>query len=71
MDSAELIPILLAPISSSYAIMIILIGLYSLTFNVADAKYKNHHRAEKTARMGGWLYIIGGAAMMIQQMFSG
>lgn len=71
MDSAKLIPILLAPISSGFGAMIMLIGLYSLTFNVADAKYKNHPRAEKTARMGGWLYIIGGTAMMIQQMLSG
>lgn len=71
MNSAELIPILLAPISFAFGAMILLIGLYSLTFNVADAKYKNHPRAEKAARLGGWLYIIGGAVMMIQQMLSG
>ncbi|MBC8015349.1 MAG: hypothetical protein H7X79_06345, partial [Sporomusaceae bacterium] len=71
MDSAQLVPILLAPISFGFGAMILLLGLYSLKFNVADAQYKNHPRAEKTARMGGWLYIIGGAAMMIQQMLSG
>lgn len=71
MNSAELIPILLAPVSFGFGIMILLLGLYSLIFNVADAKYKNHPRAEKTARVGGWLYIVVGAAMMIQQMLSG
>lgn len=71
MDDSQLIPILLAPISSGFGAMIALLGLYSLTINVADAQYKNHPRAENTARMGGWLYIIGGAAMMIQQMLSG
>lgn len=71
MDSTELIPILLAPISLGYAIIISLLGLYSLIINVADAKYKNHPRAEKTARVGGWLYIMVGAAMMIQQILSG
>lgn len=70
MNSAELLQILLAPISSSYGVMIILLGLYSLTFNVADATAKNHPRAAKIARRGGWLYIIGGATMILQQMFS-
>jgi len=71
MNSAQLIPILLAPISFGFGLMIALIGLYSLTINVADAKYKNHRRAEKTARRVGWLYIIGGSAIMIQKMLSG
>jgi len=71
MNNAELIPILLAPISFSFGAIISLLGLYSLAFNVADAKYKNHPRAEQTARMGGWLYLIGGAALMIQQVLSG
>lgn len=71
MNSAQLIPILLAPLSFGFGAMIALIGLYSLTINVADAKYKSHRRAEKTAHMGGWLYIIGGGAMMIQQILSG
>lgn len=70
MNSAELIPILLAPLSFIYGIIILLLGLYSLIFNVADARYKNHPRSEKTARMGGWLYIMVGVAMMIQQMLS-
>lgn len=71
MDRAQLISILLAPISFSFGAMIVLLGFYSLTYNVADAKYKNHPRAEKTARVGGWLYIVVGAVMMLQQMLSG
>ncbi|WP_378953430.1 CLC_0170 family protein [Pelosinus sp. sgz500959] len=70
MNSAELSAILLAPLSLSYAVIIILLGLYSLTFNVNDAKNKNHPCAEKTARIGGWLYMIVGLAMMIQQILS-
>lgn len=71
MDSKELSSILVAPLSFDYAVLIILLGLYSLTFNVADAKYKNHPRAEKTARIGGWLYIIAGVVLMVQKLFSG
>ncbi|MBP2626930.1 MAG: hypothetical protein H6Q68_1641 [Firmicutes bacterium] len=71
MDRAQLIPILLAPISFGFGAMIAFLGLYSLSVNVADAKYKNHPRAEKTACLGGWLYIIGGAVMMIQKILSG
>jgi len=71
MDSAQLMPILLAPLSLSFAVMIILLGLYSLIFNAADAKDKNHPRAEQVARRGGWLYIMVGIALMIQQMISG
>jgi len=71
MDSKELSSILVAPLSFGYAVLIVLLGLYSLTVNVADAKYKNHPRAEKTARVGGWLYIIVGVVLMIQQLFSG
>lgn len=71
MDSTKLISALLSPISTSFAVMIMLLGLYSITFNVADAKYKNHPRAEKTAFFGGWLYIIGGTALLVQQWFSG
>lgn len=71
MNNVELLSILLAPVSLSYGIIILLLGLYSLTFNLTDAQYKNHPRAEKTARMGGWLYILIGAAIMIQQIVSG
>ena len=71
MDSAQLISILLAPINFGFGAMILFLGFYSLIFNVADAKDKNHLRAEKTACMGGWLYILVGAALMIQQVLSG
>lgn len=71
MNSAQLIPILLSPLSFTFGTMVALLGLYSLTINVADAQYRNHLRAEKTARRGGWLYIIGGVAIMIQQLLSG
>lgn len=65
----NLIPILLAPLKPPFAILLILVGLYSLTFNLADARRKNHRRSEKLALIGGWLYIIGGAALMLRSLF--
>jgi hypothetical protein len=69
MSTTEIIAILTAPLTPAVGAMFILIGLYSITFNVADAKYKNHRRAEKAARIGGWFYIIVGATLVSQRFF--
>lgn len=47
----------------------ILIGLYSLHFNVNNAKFRNHRRSEKAAYFGGWFYVIGGIAIVIARFF--
>lgn len=65
----KLIAMLKAPLTPAVGIMFIGVGLYSLTFNVADARHKNHPRAEKAARIGGWFYIIGGAVLVLQRFF--
>ena len=65
----QVIAIFLAPLSVRFGVMLILVGMYSLTMNIADAKRKNHQRAEKTARIGGWLYIGGGAAVLLKNYF--
>lgn len=69
METAEILSILTAPLTPAVGVMFILIGLYSLTFNVADAKRKNHRRSEKAARIGGWFYIIVGAILISQKFF--
>lgn len=67
MQITELLSILKAPLTPAAGVMFILIGLYSLFFNTADARRKNHQRAEKVARIGGWFYIIGGAILILRK----
>jgi len=69
MDPQKLIKILSAPLTLSFGTSLILVGLYSLTLNVASAKTLNHPRAEKFARIGGWLYILGGAGIILYSFF--
>ncbi|MBP2653683.1 MAG: hypothetical protein H6Q73_1252 [Firmicutes bacterium] len=69
MLEAQIIPILLAPLTPSFAMILILAGLYSLTFNITDARRKNHRRAENLARIGGWLYILSGIGVMLTTVF--
>lgn len=65
----ETIDILKAPLTPAVGVMFVLIGLYSLTFNVSDAKRKNHRRSEKAARIGGWFYIVVGAVLSLLKFF--
>lgn len=69
MPANEIIDILKAPLTPAVGVMFIMIGLYSLTFNVSDAKRKNHRRSEKTARIGGWFYIVIGAVLALMKFF--
>jgi hypothetical protein len=66
---SKLVQMLLAPLTPSFAVLLVLTGLYSITINVADARRKYHRRAEKVARIGGWLYIAAGAAVMLRVFF--
>jgi hypothetical protein len=57
--------LLSAPLDPPVGFMLILVGAYSLYFNVNDAKRKNHRSSERAARIGGWFYIITGAGIII------
>lgn len=65
----SIIPLLLAPLTPSAGVLFILVGLYSLHFNAADARRRNHPRGEKIARIGGWLWVGCGAAMLLPMFF--
>lgn len=69
MPITETLSILTAPLTPNVGFMFMLIGLYSLTLNVMDARHKNHPRAERVARTGGWFYIVVGAAIVMQKFF--
>ncbi len=69
MPANETIDILKAPLTPAVGVMFVLIGLYSLNFNVSDAKRKNHPRSEKAARIGGWFYIFVGGVLALLKFF--
>ncbi len=60
--------LLSAPLSTPAGCILLLVGGYSLYFNVNDAKRKNHRKAEQVARIGGWFYIFSGVAIIIANM---
>ncbi|CQR73589.1 hypothetical protein SOV_30810 [Sporomusa ovata DSM 2662] len=68
---ATLVSSLAAPLKPHFALLLILIGIYSLSINAADAKRKNHPRAKKAAIIGGWLYLGIGLAIIIYYLFNG
>lgn len=69
MDNLSLVKMLLAPFTPFFGAVVALTGLYSLTVNAADAKRRNHRRAAIVATAGGWLYLLGGAAIMFIRLF--
>jgi len=62
-------PIISGLSTPTFAAILILAGLYSLIFNVSAARQKNFRRAGILACVGGWCYIIAGAAIAIWQLF--
>ena len=59
----------LIPLNSTFTMAMVLIGIYSLIYNVADAKRRNHPSAERVARFGGWCYIVIGLGIHITRKF--
>jgi hypothetical protein len=51
-----------------FGFILFIMGFYSVTVNVTDAKRLNHKRAEAFARTGGWCYIIIGAAVIFYRL---
>ncbi len=66
MSDSSLLPILKLPLTPMFGAILVLTGAYSLYFNVRDARRLNHQKAERIARIGGWLYIIGGILLIIK-----
>lgn len=61
--------LLSVPLNTPVGCILLLIGSYSLYFNVNDAKRKNHRNAERVARLGGWFYILSGSAVIVANLF--
>jgi hypothetical protein len=66
---SEILELLSAPLNAPVGFVLILVGSYSLYFNVNDAKRKNHRNSERVARIGGWFYILAGAVIIIAKSF--
>jgi len=69
MTLEQLVPLLLAPLTVSFGLVIVLTGVYSVTFNYKDAEQKNHQRAAKLARWAGWFYIFLGLGILLRSFF--
>lgn len=67
--SQNLIETLEAALTPQLAVLLLLSGMYSLIFCIKDASTKHHVNAEKAARIGGWLYLALGAAILISNVF--
>lgn len=66
MESRKIAELLLSPLTKDFGMIMMLVGLYSLYFNVNAAKKKNYKRCESVARIGGWCYLILGAAVLMR-----
>lgn len=60
---------LLALLTPQLAVLLLLTATYLLVFCIKDAKTKNHPKAEKAARIGGWLYLALAAATLAIKLF--
>ena len=64
-----LIETLLALLTPQLAVLLLLTAAYLLIFCIKDAKTKNHPKAEKAARIGGWLYAALAAVTLAARLF--
>ena len=59
----------LALLTPQLALLLLLTAAYLLIFCTKDAQTKNHPKAEKAARIGGWLYAVLAAATLAIHLF--
>ena len=59
----------LALLTPQLAVLLLLTAAYLLIFCTKDARTKNHPKAEKAARIGGWLYAALAAATLATHLF--
>ncbi|WP_371367556.1 hypothetical protein SRRS_14500 [Sporomusa rhizae] len=69
MNTQRLMEALQASLNPQLALFLLLTAGYSLVFCIKDARVKNHQKAEKAARVGGWLYIVLAAAILTMNLF--
>lgn len=69
MTNPSLIETLVGSLTTPLAVLLLLTAAYSLIFCTKDAQVKNHIKAEKAARIGGWLYAALGAAVLVISLF--
>lgn len=59
----------LALLTPQLAALLFLTAAYLLIVCTKDATTKNHPKAEKAARIGGWLYAALGAGALAASLF--
>lgn len=67
MNDTPILKLLTTPLDRSFAIVLILAGLYSLIINSKLETKQNYIRSAKLARIAGWSYIIAGAGILVMQ----
>lgn len=65
MNDSSILTILTRQLDPAFAILVILVGLYSIYINVKCDTQNSHPRSAKLARIGGWCYITGGIILLI------
>lgn len=65
MNDQPIIKLLTNPLEPSFAIVLILVGIYSLKINASLAANRNCLRSAKFARIAGWCYIAAGAGILL------
>lgn len=69
MTVVKIVSMILKQLTPINGVIFLLVGLYSLSFNARIARRKNHRRAERVAKAGGWLYTICGIAILSKLFF--
>lgn len=67
MNDTSVVKLLTTPLDRTFAIILILVGLYSLIINSKYETKQNYIRSAKLARSAGWCYIIGGVGILLLQ----
>lgn len=62
---SDIVKLLTAPLDRSFALTLILVGIYSLLINAKHDTTYNYIRSAKFARITGWCYLIGGVGILI------
>ena len=67
MSAAKAIELMSTPLNPAVGLLLMLVGGYSLYVNVNVARRSHYRRSERVARIGGWVYLLAGAVILITQ----